>query len=104
MAITLLINTAVVKTKALWEISQPTTQLQLLPCDSVVPPAPPRGKRSHSSPIFYEVRPKNRCIDFYHSVDSHGIVHKEFLPPRQTAKHAFYKDVFEGLQKQLQRV
>jgi len=27
--------------------------------------------------------------------DSHGFVHKEFVPPGQTVNHTFYKDVFE---------
>jgi hypothetical protein len=36
--------------------------------------------------------------------DSCGIVHKKFLPPRQTVNHAFYKDVLEQFQKWVQRV
>jgi hypothetical protein len=36
--------------------------------------------------------------------DSRGIVHKEFVPPRQTVNHAFYKDVSERLRKRAQRV
>jgi hypothetical protein len=30
--------------------------------------------------------------------DSRGIVHKEFVPPRQNGNHAFYKRVLERLQ------
>ena len=36
--------------------------------------------------------------------DSHGIVHKEFVPPGQTVNHAFYKDVLERLWKRVKRV
>ena len=36
--------------------------------------------------------------------DSRGIVHKEFVPPRQSVNHAFYKDVLERLRKRVQRV
>ena len=36
--------------------------------------------------------------------DSHGIVHKEFVPSGQTVNHAFYKDVLERLRKRVQRV
>ena len=35
--------------------------------------------------------------------DSHGIVHKEFVPPEQTVNHAFYKDVLEQLGKWIRR-
>jgi len=40
------------------------------------------------------------CFFFY----SCSIVHKEFVPPGQTVNHAFYKDVLERLQKQVQWV
>ena len=36
--------------------------------------------------------------------DSRGIVHKEYVPPRRTVNHAFYKDVLERLRKRVQRV
>jgi len=36
--------------------------------------------------------------------DSHGIVHKKFVPPGQIINHAFYKDVFERLRKRVQRL
>jgi len=42
---------------------------------------------------------KTMIIVFF---DSHGIVHKEFVPPGQTVNHAFYKDVLEQLQKRVQ--
>jgi len=35
---------------------------------------------------------------------SHGIVHKEFVPPGQTVNHAFYKDLSERLRKRVRRV
>ena len=40
----------------------------------------------------------------YFFFDNRGIVHKEFVPPRQTVNHAFYKDVLERLRKRVQRV
>ena len=46
-------------------------------------------------------RVKNMIIDFF---DSCGIVHKEFVPPGQTADHVFYKDVLERLRKRVQRI
>jgi len=46
-----------------------------------------------------------QCKNYdYRFFDSHGIVHKEFVPPGQTLKHAFYSDVLERLQKRVQRV
>jgi len=46
-------------------------------------------------------RVKTMIIVFF---NSHGIVHKEFVPPGQTVNHAFYKDVLERLQKRVQWV
>ena len=46
-------------------------------------------------------RVKTMLIVFF---NSHGILHKEFLPPGQTVNHAFYKDVLEQLRKRVQRV
>ena len=50
----------------------------------------PRPKKAHVS----RSRVKTMIIVFF---DSRGIVHKEFVPPGQTANHAFYKDVLERL-------
>jgi transposase len=36
--------------------------------------------------------------------DRRGIVHKEFVPPRQTVNQVFYKDVLERLRKRAIRV
>jgi len=36
------------------------------------------------------------------SFDSHGIVHKKFVPPGQRVNRAFYKDVLERLRKRVQ--
>ena len=58
----------------------------------------PRLKKAHMS----RSRVKTMIIVFL--FDSHGIVHKEFVPPGQTVNHAFYKDVLEWLRKQVQRV
>jgi len=44
---------------------------------------------------------KTMIIVFF---NSHGIVHKESVPPGQTVKHAFYKDVLEQLRKWVQGV
>jgi len=46
-------------------------------------------------------RVKTMIIVFF---NSHGIVHKEFVPPGQTVNHAFYIDVLERLRKWVQRV
>ena len=44
---------------------------------------------------------KTMIIVFF---DSHGIVHKEFVPPGLIVNHAFYKDVLERLRKRVQQV
>lgn len=44
---------------------------------------------------------KTRLMSFF---DSHGIIHNEFMPLGQTVNAAFYKDVFDGLLNQIQRV
>jgi len=57
----------------------------------------PSPKKAHMS----RSRVKTMIIVFF---DSHGIVHKEFVPPGQTVNHAFYKNVLEQLQKRVQQV
>ena len=57
----------------------------------------PRPKKARMS----RSRVKTAIIVFS---DSHGIVHKEFVPPGQTVNHAFYKDVLERLRKRAQLV
>ena len=57
----------------------------------------PRPKRARMS----RSRVKTMIIVFF---DSRGIVHKEFVPPRQTVNHAFFKDVLERLRKRIQQV
>jgi len=36
--------------------------------------------------------------------DSHGIVHKEFVPPGQTVNQTYYREVLERLGKRVARV
>ena len=44
---------------------------------------------------------KSKCICFF---DSEGIVHKEFVPPRQTVNQTFYREVLERFRKTKARV
>jgi hypothetical protein len=55
----------------------------------------PHPKQAHMS----RSRIKTMIIVFS---DSHGIVHKEFVPTGQTVNHAFHLDVLERLRKQVQ--
>jgi len=43
-------------------------------------------------------------IDSHFFFDSQGIVHKEFVPPRQTVNQTFYREVLEKLRKRVARV
>ena len=77
-------------------------------CSTTIPR--PNGKVRNGTLKVLLVRRKHAWTDpgrklkllffFY----SRGIVHKEFVPPRQTVNHAFYKDVLERLRKRVQRV
>jgi len=71
----------------------------------------PETKQQSAEWHMKSSRPKKACMSrsriktmiivFF---DSCGIVHKEFVPPGQAVNHAFYKDVFERLQKRVQQV
>jgi len=52
---------------------------------------------TRSSPCLKKARMSRSRVKTMITVffDSHGIVHKEFVPPGQTVNHAFYKDVLE---------
>ena len=57
-------------------------------------PSPKKARMSKS-------KIKSMLICFF---DSQGIVHKEFVPPRQTVNQTFYREVLERLGKRVARV
>jgi len=44
---------------------------------------------------------KSMLICFF---DSHGVIHKEFVPPGQTVNQTFYREVLKRLRKRVARV
>ena len=60
-------------------------------------PSSPRPSKSR----LQKSKVKTMLISFF---DSHGIIHKEFVPPGQTVNAAFYEQVLKRLLQRIRRV
>jgi len=76
----------------------PETKRQSREWHTANSPRPQKARMSKS-----KIRSMLICF-FFFFFDSQGIVHKEFVPPGQTANQTFYREVLERLRKRVARV